>query len=82
MRLFCDLTTLTKIFLRSSRSHYDPTTSYLIAAQSYHTSIAIIARSYHDYTTFISRSYYVLSKNVNIMFHINTVPFLLFLINT
>ena len=67
-RLFCDLTTLIKIFLRSSRSHYDHTSSYPIALWSYHASTAIIARAYHYLT--------------NIVFHINTVPFLLFLINT
>ena len=60
------------------RPHYDHTTSYPIATQSYHASTAIIARFYCDYTTFIPRSYYVLSNNVNILFHIKTVPFLIF----
>ena len=80
-RLFCDLTTLIKIFLRSSRSH-DHSTSHPIATRSYHASTAIIARSYHVYTSFIARSYYVLSNNVNIVFHINIVLFLLFLIKS
>ena len=43
--------TIIMILLRSSRSHYDHTTSYPIATRSYHASTAIIARSYHDYTT-------------------------------
>ena len=47
-----------------------------------HDLTAIIARSYHDCTTFIPRSYYVLSNTVNIVFPINIVPFLLFLIKT
>ena len=81
-RLFWDPTTFIKIFLRSSRSHYDHTTNYSIATRSYHASSAIIARPYHDYITFIPRSYYVLSNNVNIVFNINIVPFLLFLIYT
>ena len=68
------------ILLHSSCSHYDHTTSYSIATRSYHVSTAIIARSF----TIILHSYRLLrsSNNVNIVFHINTVSFLLFLINT
>ena len=64
--------------LRLSRSFY--------AHQVLATTILRVIRLQHVLTTiilwFIPRSYYVLSKNVNIVFHNNTVPFLLFLINT
>ena len=71
--------------LRLSRSFYALhvlTTTIPRVIRLQHDLTAIIARSYHDYTTFIPRSYYVLSNTVNIVFHINIVPFLLFLIKT
>ena len=81
-RLFCDLTKMVTIPLRSSRPHYDHTTIYPIASRSYHASTAIIARSYHDHTTIITRSYRDLTTLPAITSHINTVLFLLFLIDT
>ena len=41
----------------------------------------LLPRSYYDHTTFIPRSDYAVSNNVNIVLHINIVPFLLFINN-
>ena len=78
---FSALATIITILPRSSRSHYDNTTIYMIATGSFHSSAAIIARSYHDNSTIVPRSY-ALRSYVNIMFHMHTVPFLTIVIKT
>ena len=77
---------LTALSLRPHYAQHVLTTNIprVIRLQHDLTPILLLLRLKHVLTTIILRSYwsyYVLSNNVSIVFHINTVPFLLFLIS-